>query len=81
MPEYSANYTLSIDVEIYFEAADERTADDLAEVVGEVANLALNDPTVREIVAIDPNLKGVVLDVSYDGPYGHSLNSGPYEVD
>jgi hypothetical protein len=79
MPEYRASYTLSIDVEIFFEADDEDAADELADAVGEAATLALHDPTPQEIGQVEPSLKDVVKFVSYDGPYGHELNDGPWE--
>jgi hypothetical protein len=79
MPEFRMNTTLAIDVEIYFEAADELAADDIAQAVADAACLAVGSPSVQDVIGVDSDMKGVVLDVSWDGPNGAEVNDGPYE--
>lgn len=71
MPEYRMSVTLANDYEVYFEAADEAEADELAEGIAGDLLMELNLSSRLNVEH--------VLDVSYDGPNEATVNDGPWE--
>jgi hypothetical protein len=76
VPEFRFHSTISYDVEVYIEAADEEEADAIADEVASSICLFTSPPD-HDLISRESGY--TVLDISWDGPNGSDINDGPWE--